>query len=224
MTTSKPTAAFEAITERALAHFTAKNAARESGLRFTREVVRTSANAIRAVHRGEYDESRSMLQHAQKLLKQTAEVLAPHHDIYYAGFVHDAAKEFAEASLTLALIAGGPIPDAEALGVEYQAYLNGAGETVGELRRYLLDSIRRGDIGRCDQVLEWMDDIYAVLVTMDFPEAVTGGLRRTTDATRGILERTRGDYTTALAQDRLERKLSAFTTRLETPGNQAPTD
>src|SRR5262245_9600451 len=120
MTANRPTAAFEAISEKALAHFTDKNAAREAGLRNTRDVVRTSANAIRAVHRGEFDQARSMLKHARDLLRQTAEVLAPHRDIYYAGFVHDAAKEFAEASLTLALVAGEPVPDADTLGVEYQ--------------------------------------------------------------------------------------------------------
>lgn len=208
----------ETISEKALAHFTAKNAARETGLRHTREVVRTSANAIRAVHRGEFGIASSMLQHAQGLLRQTAEVLAPHQDIYHAGFVHDAAKEFAEASLTLALVAGEPVPDAETLEVAYAAYLNGAGETVGELRRYLLDLIRHGDIARCEAVLERMDDIFAVLVTMDFPEAVTGGLRRTTDATRGILERTRGDFTTAVAQQRLEHKLTELAAALERHG------
>ncbi|MBI4497167.1 MAG: haloacid dehalogenase [Chloroflexi bacterium] len=204
----------DTISEQALAHFTAKSAARETALRQTREVIRTSANAIRAVHRREFVQARTMLQHAHGLLRETAAVLAGHQDIYHAGFVHDAAKEFAEASLTLALVAGEPLPDPETLGVEYQAYLNGAGEAVGELRRHLLDLIRHGDIARCEAVLEWMDDIYAVLVTMDFPEAVTGGLRRTTDAVRGILERTRGDLTTALAQARLERKLAEWEQRL----------
>ena len=136
--------------------------------------------------------------------------LADHPDIFYAGFVHDAQKEYAEASLTLALIDGRPLPTPAELGASCAAYLNGLGEAVGELRRHLLDSLRNGEVERCEGVLAAMSDIYDVLVTMDYPEAVTEGLRRTTDAVRGILERTRGDLTMALVSRRLERRIEEF--------------
>ena len=117
-----------------------------------------------------------------------------------AGFLHDAQKEYAEARTTLALVSGGTIPTPQSLGVEYPAYLNGIAEAVGELRRMLLDRLRRGEYDGCEAILGAMDDIYSVLVTIDFPDAMTGGLRRTTDQTRGILERTRGDLTMAIVQ------------------------
>jgi translin len=128
--------------------------------------------------------------------------LRRHGDIYHAGFLHDAEKEYAEARTTLALLSGGSIPSPEDLGVEYAAYLNGIAEAVGEMRRMILDRLRAGHYEGCEDILHAMDEIYAALITVDFPDAMTGGLRRTTDQTRGILERTRGDLTMAMVQRR----------------------
>ena len=126
------------------------------------------------------------------------EIINNHNDLLHAGFIHDAQKEFAEASITISIITSRPFPDPESLHVSYAAYLNGMGEAVGELRRYLLDSLRRNDFSRCEEFLSTMDEIYSVLVTVDFPDAITHGLRRTTDSVRGILEKTRGDLTLIL--------------------------
>jgi translin len=191
-------------------HLEAKHRAREQALPLTREVIRLSANAIRAVHRREFAAAEALLAKARANLEQTERSLAQHQDIFHAGFVHDAQKEFAEANTTLALIAGRPLPTPEDLGVMGPAYLNGIGETVGELRRHLLDALRQGEIAHCEECLDAMGDIYDVLVTMDYPEAVTSGLRRTADAMRGILERTRGDFTMAYVQRKLEERLSGL--------------
>lgn len=191
-------------------NFTAKHRAREQALPRCREVIRLSANGIRAVHRDEFAQAADLLAQATALLREIRGALAGHADIFFAGFVHDAQKEHAEAALTLALIRGDTLPSPADLAVEHAAYLNGMGEAVGELRRYLLDSLRDGDVARCERYLRAMDDIYDVLVTVDYPDAITGGLRRTTDVTRGILERTRGDLTTAARQAQLERRLAAF--------------
>ena len=200
----------DAIVEGIRARFVSKNQAREQALPLCREALRHSANAIRAVHRGEFEAAQELIERAAGLLREARAALRDHPDIFYAGFVHDAQKEFAEASLTLALVAGRPLPPPEELGVEHAAYLNGLGEAVGELRRHLLDSLRSGDVERCEECLTVMDDIYSVLVTFDYPDAMTGGLRRTTDNVRGILERTRGDLTLAVRQRDLERKLGEF--------------
>ncbi|MGQ9572195.1 MAG: haloacid dehalogenase [Dehalococcoidia bacterium] len=210
----KPEQRLNAIVEDVRAHLDAKHAAREQALALCRDALRHSANAIRAVHRAEFAAAEGLLAQAKSLLEQAANALADHPDIFYAGFVHNAQKEFAEGCLTLALVANRPLPSPADLGVDHPAYLNGMGEAVGELRRYLLDSLRAGDMGRCESILAAMDDIYAVLVTMDYPEAVTAGLRRTTDALRGILERTRGDLTIALLQRNLERRLEDFQHKL----------
>jgi len=176
-------------------------------LRLSRDVIRYSANAIRAVHRREEVKAEQLLGSARALLEELAnDVLRNNDELAHAGIVH-AQKEFAEASTTLAIVAGKALPEPEALGVSYPAYLNGLGEAVGEMRRYILDNLRRNDLSRCEELLETMDDIYAVLMTMDFPEGITYGLRRTSDAVRGILERTRGDLTLALRQKELEDKL-----------------
>ncbi len=191
-----------------------KHRAREQALALTREVIRLSANAIRNVHRGDFGAAEGLLAKARSNLEETETALAGHRDIFHAGFVHDAQKEFAEAHCSLALIAGRPLPAPADLGVMGASYLNGLGETVGELRRHLLDRLRAGDIQHCEECLAAMGDIYDVLVTMDYPEAITSGLRRTCDAMRGILERTRGDFTMAYVQRRLEDRLRELEDRL----------
>ena len=203
------------------ASLAAKHAARERTLPRCREVIRLSANGIRAVHRDEFDQARALLEQARDILREIKEALLDHPDVFYAGFVHDAQKEHAEAALTLALVHGDVLPGPDDLAVEHAAYLNGMGEAVGELRRYLLDSLRDGDVARCERYLRAMDEIYDVLVTIDYPDALTGGLRRTTDVTRGILERTRGDLTTAVRQRDLEERLTSFEARLTAPQSPA---
>jgi translin len=204
----KVTKNLEKLAEKIRLYFSAKDAAREKALRLSREIIRYSSNTIRAVHRQEEVSAEKLLASAQALLKELADdVLKKNNDLAYAGFVHDAQKELVEASCTLAIVSSQPLPEPEELGVSYPAYLNGLGEAVGELRRYILDSLRRNDLSRCEELLTTMDDIYSVIMTMDFPEGITYGLRRTSDAIRGILERTRGDLTLALRQRELEEKL-----------------
>ena len=204
----KHTENLEAISEKAHLSLSAKDATRENTLRLCREVIRHSANAIRAIHRQEKTNAEQLLDSAHTFLKQLHhDIPDEHSDLHCAGFVHDAQKEFAEASITLSIINTTPLPDPKTLGVTYPAYLNGMGEAAGELRRYLLDSLRRNDLSRCEELLKEMDDIYSTLVTMDYPDAITHGLRRTTDAVRGILEKTRGDLTLVLRQKELEDRL-----------------
>jgi translin len=193
----------ETISERARASLETRNAAREATLTLSREIIRTSANTIRAAHRGELERAREMLRGAREAAANIRHLLGEHPDLYGAGYVHDCQKELAEASAFLAIISGQELPDPEELGVEYPAYLNGLGETVGELRRHTLDRMRQGDLERSERLLATMDEIYHVLVTMDYPDALTGGLRRTTDSVRGIIEKTRGELTTALRQEEL---------------------
>ena len=204
----KVTNNLETLAEKIRLYFSAKDAAREKALRLSREIIRYSATTIRAVHRQEKVNAEKLLAAAQALLKElTDNVLKNNNELAYAGFVHDAQKELSEASCTLAIVSGKPLPQPETLGVSYAAYLNGLGEAVGELRRYILDSLRRNDLSRCEELLGIMDDIYSVIMTMDYPDGITYGLRRTSDAIRGILERTRGDLTLALRQQELEKKL-----------------
>jgi translin len=180
-----------------------KNAAREQALQWSREMIRACATSIRAVHRREFEAAQARLAEAQELNNRICTLLVDMGDIYWTGYVQDAQKELVEASCTLALVKGTPLPDVGKLGVAPAAFLNGLAEAVGELRRYLLDLLRRGEIEGCERLLGIMDDIYSLLVTLDYPDALTGGLRRTTDNTRGILEKTRGDLTLALRQEAL---------------------
>lgn len=204
----------DAIGEKIRQTLEVKNVARDKALVASRELVRHCSLAIRATHRAEYTEAEQLLARTREIATQLKTTLAAYPDLYFAGYVQDALKELAEAHIVYALITDAPLPDPDALGVDYAAYLNGLGEAAGELRRHALDIIRHGESARAEKMLEAMDDIYALLVTMDFPEALTGGLRRTTDMVRGVLERTRGDLTVAVRQDKLEQTLHAFERKL----------
>lgn len=202
----------ESIASQIRDSFSAKDAAREKVLPLCRKTIRNCANAIRAVHRREFDQAKELLRSARNLLTEAEQGISAYGELGYTGFVRDAQKEFAEGSITLALVTGNRLPDPDELGIDAAAYLNGMGEAVGELRRYLLDSMRRGDLSQGEELLSAMDDIYNTLVTMDFPDAITGGLRRTTDMVRGVLERTRSDLTLAIGQKGLVDKLADFST------------
>ncbi len=197
----------ENIAEQIRRNFTQLDAAREKALPCCREVIRNCSQAIRAVHRQEFQPAAELLKTARRLLNEAEQTVVNYDELNYTGFFRDAQKEYAEGSILLSVVGGKPIPSPEELGIDAAAYLNGLGEAVGELRRYLLDSMRQGDVSRGEELLQIMDDIYSVLVTMDFPDAITGGLRRTTDMVRGVLEKTRSDLTLMVRQKDLENRL-----------------
>ncbi len=199
-----------AVSQEAQSYLAGVYAAREQAFPLTRQIIHLSAAAIRAAHRQEYDQSLTILQEAQTLLGQIRDALHDHPDLYYTGYVSDAQKEYSEARAILAFLSGTPLHSPADLGVEMAPYLNGLAEAASELRRSILDALRRNDAAPCEGWMETMDEVYSLLVTMDFPEAITGGLRRTTDQLRGVLERTRGDLTMALRQHALEAKLADF--------------
>lgn len=189
--------------------------ARDQGLTLHRKVIKHCSLAIRAIHRQEFAEADNLLGQARRLLDQAESVLGCYPMIYYAGFLQDAQKEYAEGRIAQCLIAGLALPTPKSLGVGSSAYLNGMAEAVGELRRYILDRIRQGDFSKLERMLDEMDSIYYVLISMDFPDAITRGLRRSTDVARGCLERTRGDLTNHFDRQKIDRALRHIEERLE---------
>ncbi len=192
-----------------------KSAGRDAALAGSRTTIRYCANAIRAVHRSDWAEAKKLIKQGEKTLREAEKALKPYPEIFYVGFLTDAQKEYVEARATYAIIRGEELPTPEELGIGEAPYLNGLGETVGELRRFILDLLRHGNHDRCEALLDAMDDIYFVLVSIDYPDAITGGLRRTTDIARSLIERTRGEFSIALVQEKLESALKEHAKRLE---------
>lgn len=207
-----------AIAERIHLAFEARTQARDRALANARQVTRHAAQSIRAIHREEHDVAYEHIAQAGELVRTMQSELAQYPDLYYAGYTQDAIKEFVEANITCALVENQPLPAPEALNVEYATYLNGLAEAAGELRRRCLDILRQGYSHEAERLLACMDDIYATLVTMDYPDAVTNGLRRQTDVIRGIVERTRGDLTISLREQHLEQSMQALLHKLVNPG------
>jgi translin len=202
------------LSEQLRAKLDAKTAAREQGLSTSRGAIRACGNAIRAMHRYEFDTAKDLLDGAQGHLDEARGALSDHPDMLHAGFVHDAEKELAEARITFALVTGASMPTPEEVGVPAAAFLKGMAESIGELRRHILDLMRRGDLKRCEELLGAMDDLYFVLVSMDYPDGITFGLRRLTDVARSIIERTRGDFTTSTIQSELRDALDEHVTKM----------
>jgi translin len=193
----------EAIVESIVAQLDTTNQAREAAISTSRSLTRQCANAIRATHRHEWEQARTLLEEAHRSAHALRERLVDHPNLLFAGYTQDALKEYAEARLTYAMVRGDTLPSAGEIAVEPAAYLNGMAEAASELRRYILDGLRGGDVATGERLLRIMDDVYSLLITVDYPDAVTGGLRRTTDALRAVLERTRGDMTAAIRQEQL---------------------
>jgi translin len=192
-----------------------QSAVRDQALIDGRQAIRWSANSVRAIHRGHFDEAEAELRQARELVAKLLADTRDHPAIYWAGYVQDAMKEYAEAAITYAILRDEPVPAPAELKVEDAAYLNALAEAASELRRDVLDSLRADDLSRAVGLLEAMDEIYSQLISIDYPDAITGGLRRTTDQLRAVLERTRGDLTITINQRRLETAIRSMETRLD---------
>ncbi len=204
----------EALVAKCVGQIESSHAAREQALTTSRSLVRQCANTIRATHRRQFDEAAQMLAEAGQIAARLRQIVAQQPALLTAGYTQDALKEYVEAALVYAFLTGNDMPSAALLNVEPAAYLNGMAEAASELRRAILDGLRRGEVEQGEALLMIIEDVYSALITVDFPDAVTGGLRRTTDALRGVLERTRGDLTAAIRQEHLTKAMAALEAQL----------
>lgn len=204
-------AALDATVEQIRSQLELANAAREVALPACRRAIRAAGSSIRAAHRLDHAEADRLADESEQAIREAQQAVAGHAAIAHAGFLHDAEKEMAEARLVAALLRGGPLPGPADLAVDPTSWMRGLAEAASELRRHLLDRLREGDLERGEELLHAMDDVYAALVGIDFPDAITNGLRRTLDALRAVLERTRGDVTTTVLQTRLQRAIEGRT-------------
>jgi translin len=205
----------ENIADEIRQQFDARTAARDQALALSRQLIRQCALSIRAVHRDEADTMQEHLAEARKLAESLRSDLVDYPDLFFAGYTQDAFKEFAEANVTCALIRNEALPTPQDLDIPNATYLNGLAETVGEMRRRILDILRHGHSQEAERLLGYMDEIYAVLVTMDYPDAITNGLRRQTDIARSLIERTRGDMTFSLRSEHLEQAISRLNVQFQ---------
>lgn len=209
---------FDKLTDRAHQDFEARHQVRENALKQTRKLTRFAANAIRAIHRGERDTAEENMCEAETIVAGLLDLLKDFPEFYFSGYTQDSLKEYIEARLTINLLEDKPLPMPEEMGMEYSTYLRGMAETIGEMRRRCLDILRQGYSDEAERLLDVMDEIYAMLVTIDYPDAITYGLRRQTDLVRGIIERTRADLTMSLREQHMQQALKDFEKRINSNG------
>ncbi|MEZ4707164.1 MAG: haloacid dehalogenase [Caldilineaceae bacterium] len=210
-----PNSDLAAIVEEIRTNFTAINTLRDETLSRSRMLTRSCAHSIRAIHRHEWPEAEKLLAEARAAALEMVEPLANYPSLYYTGYTQDALKELVEAHVVYAVVKGGPYPTPDELHVTNAAYLKGLSEAATEMRRFVLDLMRRSRVAEAESYLDFMDEVYTLLITVDFSDAITEGLRRQTDVLRTVLERTRGDLTMAIRQDRMAEALAQFEARLE---------
>lgn len=209
---------FEKLTDQAHQDFEARHLVREDALKQTRKLTRFAANAIRAIHRGELETAEENMREAVTIVDGLLASLKNFPEFYFSGYTQDSLKEYVEARLTINLIQNKPLPMPEDLRIEYSTYLRGMAETIGEMRRRCLDILRQGYSDEAERLLDFMDEIYSMLVTIDYPDAITYGLRRQTDLVRGIIERTRADLTMSLREQHMQQALKDFEKRINSNG------
>lgn len=190
------------------------NTARDQAYQRSRELTRLCARSIRAMHREEWQTAEALIAEAKTAAETLVEGAQEYPELYYAGYTQDAMKEFVEANLVYAFMRDRPLPHPATLATEYNTWLNGLAEAATELRRRILDIIRHGHNQEVERLLDVMDEVYSILVTFDFSDSITGGLRRRTDIVRTVLERTRGDVTRSLRQTELEEALEDLEAKL----------
>jgi len=188
--------------------------AREKGLAQCRRLIQASAKCIRHIHRHQFEEAQRLLEEAKKIAADARASLEPYPQLYHAGYLHDAEKEMVEASAVYAIVHGEAFPGPDELGAMPMSYLNGMGEAASECRRFALDEMRQGRLREAEDILTQMEAIYDELITFDFSDSMTGGLRRTCDALRAVVERTRSDLTATTSQHELIRELQATKAKL----------
>jgi translin len=204
------------IVEEIRTHLTGINALRDATLNRSRALIRACAESIRAIHRHEWEEATSMLSAARAAADEMVDALVDTPLLYHAGYTQDALKELVEAHLLFAVVRGGPMPEPAMLRVTGPTYLKGMSEAATEMRRFVLDLMRRGQIAEAEPYLAFMDEVYSLLITVDFPDSITDGLRRNTDVLRTVLERTRGDLTISYRQEQMRVALRSLEARLGT--------
>jgi len=209
---------FSQLTDKAHQDFEARHQVREDALKQTRKLTRFAANAIRAIHREERDVAEENMREADAIVEGLLASLKEFPEFYFSGYTQDSLKEYVEARLTINLIENKPLPMPDEMRMEYSTYLKGMAETIGEMRRRCLDILRQGYSDEAERLLELMDEIYAMLVTIDYPDAITYGLRRQTDMVRGIIERTRADLTMSLREQHMQQALKDFENRINQNG------
>ncbi len=205
----------ETLAEEIREQFEQVNAARDQAYQRSRTLISLCARSIRAMHRSEWETADALLVELGEAKETMVAGVADYPMLYYAGYTQDAIKEYVEAHLTYAMIRERPLPTPEELGAENNTWLNGLAEAATEQRRRILDIIRHGHSDEAERLLDMMDNVYSLLVTFDFNDSITGGLRRRTDTVRAVLERTRGDVTTSLRQAQLERALATLERKIE---------
>jgi translin len=205
-----------AIVEEIRTQLTGINGLRDATLNRSRSLIRSCAESIRAIHRHEWEEATAMLAAARGAADEMVDALTDHPMLYHAGYTQDALKELVEAHLLFVVVRGGPMPRPEALRVTGATYLRGMSEAATEMRRFVLDLMRQGEIEQAEPYLDFMDEVYSLLITVDFPDSITDGLRRHTDVLRTVLERTRGDLTISFRQEQMRVALRSLEARLGT--------
>lgn len=205
----------EEICDGIRARFDAMDEAREKSLALSRKIIRNSGDAIKAIHREEWGQSRKLIAETRDLVLQVNDLLRDFPDLYYSGYVGNAQTEYTEVSILNAILNGESIPSPDLLSVDYAAYLSGVGDTVGELRRHILDLIRKGRPEEGEKYLELMDELYTQMMSFDYPDAITHGLRKKSDVARSLIERTRGEITNALQIKDLKEAMRGFEQKIK---------
>ena len=177
--------------EQALA---AEEEATNLAFNLSRKIIRKTKTAIHGIHAGQRDPE--LIDSISSDLAGLVEAVAGYPKLVYGADVESAMMEFAETVIYDYALRGEEIPSYRVLEITPAAWVLGLADSIGELRRDMLDRLMKGNLPEATRIFSKMEELCDVLMTLDIKDSVVP-VRRKQDIARGIMERSRTDLATA---------------------------
>ncbi|MCD6227324.1 hypothetical protein J7J90_02405 [Candidatus Micrarchaeota archaeon] len=172
---------------------TRKEKALDKILSMNRETIRLCAKGIKLVHQGKMKDAKPLITKISSKLK-----VIRSHGIEFQNYYHQVEQEYAEFVIFYNLVLGKQPPDYKKMKITYTSYLTGLMDCIGELRRYMLDSIRRKDIKTAEHMFNLMEELYNATLPLHFSRALLPNFKQKQDVSRRQVEFARSELTYAM--------------------------
>jgi translin len=182
---------------------------REDLLKESRASIALSSRAIVNVHTGKKTEAMKELVENNELLIELRKIAKEDLKRYLIS----PETEYAEAMIIKAISENRDIPSQEALKVSYEGYILGLLDAVGEIKRMVYDSLRKGNVKRASDLFELMEEIYTRLSPYAIYDHIIQGIRRKLDVSRILVENTRSAVTEEVRRAEFLKGMTTITSK-----------
>ena len=183
------------------------DADREKILRSNREIIRSCSQIIESIHRNDLKDIETKIKETRESIAEIEKNARKTENVIRKNYLTTVNQEFTEAVTFFHYATGKEIPTYQELNVNPYEYILGLADLVGELKRMVLNSIRKDDYDKAEEIYEFMDELYQKLFSLDYPSGMLPGFRKKVDVARNIVRRTLELIVTGKKTDTLTRKI-----------------